>query len=68
MKNDLTFTAENISAGCQFRSAGAIAFEIEVKRVVADAADLEPDGTLTNATELVAAGVLSPIDLPAHGA
>ena len=58
---DITFTAEDVSMGCQFRSAGSITFDIDVTRVVAETADLNGDGTLKNASELVAADVLSPM-------
>ncbi|MGH9462903.1 MAG: hypothetical protein ACRD1X_16930, partial [Vicinamibacteria bacterium] len=59
-ETDITFTTKDVSMGCQFRSGGSITFEIDVTRVVAEAADLNGDGTLRNASDFVAAGVLSP--------
>lgn len=58
--SDRSFSTDSgpgLDTGCSFRSQGPIFYTIEVKRFVGE---LNPDGTLKNADELIAAGRISP--------
>ena len=58
--SDRSFSTDNgpkLDTGCIFRSQGPIVYTIEIKRFIGE---LNSDGTLKNADELIAAGLLSP--------
>jgi triacylglycerol lipase len=58
--SDISFftdAAPRLDTGCTFRSGGPLVYQIEIKRYLGE---LNPDGTLKDAAELVAAGLLSP--------
>lgn len=58
-ENDHTFvtdSAPKLDTGCTFRSGGPLEFDIEITR---HAGELNPDGTLRDAAQLIADGLLS---------
>lgn len=56
-RNFVTDAGNKLDTGCIYRSSGPIEFDIDVTRTLGP---LNPDGTLANADELIAAGVLGP--------
>jgi triacylglycerol lipase len=58
--SDLSFSTDNgpkLDTGCIYRSEGPIVYTIEIKRFIGE---LNSDGTLKNADELIGAGLVSP--------
>lgn len=53
----VTDAAPRLDTGCLFSSSGPIVFDVEITRHVGE---LNPDGTLRNASALVSEGLLSP--------
>ena len=53
----VTDAGNKLDTGCIYRSSGPIEFDIDVTRTLGP---LKADGTLANADELIAAGVLGP--------
>lgn len=69
---DTFFVADvggGLDTGCTFRDQGPLVVTVRVNRVVADAADMNADGTIRNWQELVNKGVLSrfaKLEMPAY--
>lgn len=69
---DTFFVADvggGLDTGCTFRDWGPLVVTVRVNRVVADAADMNADGTIRNWQELVNKGVLSrfaKLEMPAY--
>jgi hypothetical protein len=58
-----------LDTGCTFRDQGPLVVTVRISRVVAEAADMNPDGTIRNWQELVNKGVLSrfaKLEMPAY--